>query len=68
MQNQIGMIIQIGRVTIENDELRSVALGNDGERCGRIDDKRRTDGKEEITGKRGLFRPGHGALGHGLTE
>ena len=66
--DEIGDVVELGRLAIDDDEPRAVALGHQRKAGRRPDHQRRADGEEEIAGERQLLGAAHGGLRHGLAE
>src|SRR5580765_1683784 len=68
IDDQIGYLVELGRVAIDNDKASAVALGDQREAGGWPDDQRRPDRDEKIARLCKLLRPAHRHVGHRLTE
>ena len=68
MNDQVGVVVLIGRLAVDDDELRAVALGHLGKAGRRIDDERAAEHDEQIAGQRLLLGAQHRHFRHRLTE
>src|SRR6266700_806908 len=68
VDHQIGEFVEPGRLAVDDRQHGAAALGELGERGGRIDHQRRAEHDEEIGGQRGDFSAAHFGLRHRLTE
>ena len=68
MEHQVGDVVEIGRVSVQNDEACAALLGEDGKTRSRVDDEGRPDGDEEVGRDGRLFRGAHRRFGHRLPE
>ena len=68
VHDQVGDVLELGRIAVDDDEARAVAFGHQRETGGRPDDQLGTNRDEKIARFCKLLRPTHGDVGHRLAE
>ena len=66
--DKVGDFIEIGRLTVDDNETCAISSRVKRKSRGRPDHKRRADGNKEIARGTQLLRTSHLVLRHGLTE
>jgi len=66
--DEIGHVVEIGRLAVENHKARSAPLGEQWKTRCRPNDQRRADGEKEIAGAGKRFGAPHGRFWHRLAK
>ena len=66
--DEIGEFVELGRLAVDDDEGRAIALGHRRKTGRRPHDKRRADHEKQIAVARQSLGASHRRFRHGLTE
>src|SRR5262249_29524249 len=68
VHREVGQLVLLGRLTVDDDEARAVVFGQDWETGSRVDHQRAAEHDKQVCRQGQLVRPFHGSLWHGLPE
>src|SRR5260370_31022831 len=66
--HEIGKLVLLGGLVVDNDQLGAAVLGQHRKTCGRPDHQRRSDRKEQVAMLGALRGAAHGLIRHRLPE